>query len=614
MNMKKRLAAFAVAFAVTTTTIPMFTTGVYAVTGDLHSVITDYAQTFAADNQEFTWNANDSVIENVGDIEVASDMKARQNGTTAWQDKVANCTVAAGTTLNRRTVFDYKTTVSMSSVLSAVGRFSSLVDSVLKIETNQLGNNPDIQKYNEFSEQLENSYVEGAEFTITINNPNGMTIPASALNGTDMYGFEATNGSDTISPVNGTITIPGDPTDAANGNLVYKEVNRTRSGNNLVITVATEGKTTKKALEEALKYDLVLTCMQVEATGPSSYSTTNTYKLVGTVTGNTPIYTPDEPAAPIADITYKAVQDTSSASLYDTASEISASVAIRTSSGGGGGGGGTVGPIGPTVTPTPTPGVTPTPAPTIDPNATPSPTFAPDEIVPAPEIFNSADHYAYIIGYPEGDVRPENNISREEVATIFYRLLTEESREKMMAHTNDLQDVNSDRWSNNAISTMENGGYVTGYEDGTFKPGAPITRAEFVTLATRFYGDVVAADAAFRDVSNHWAKQFIDKAVFYRLINGYDDDTFRPEQHITRAEVMRIVNTILNRHVTVDGLLPEAIANNWSDNSADAWYYTDVFEATMTHDFTRAEGTLPETWTALKENPDWASLEKAWTE
>lgn len=221
-------------------------------------------------------------------------------------------------------------------------------------------------------------------------------------------------------------------------------------------------------------------------------------------------------------------------------------------------------------------------------------------------ILNKERHFAYIIGYPtengREEVRPENNMTREEIATVFYRLLKDDVRDELFASTNPFEDVDSDRWSNKAISTMAKGGYVDGYEDGTFKPANPITRAEFVTIATRLFAvdEVYSQSVDFTDVRGHWAEKYINYATASGWIDGYDDNTFRPNQYITRAEVMKIVNHMLDRAVNEEGLVEDA--KRWIDNPQDAWYYYEVIEATNFHAYDRAEGDEFEVWAAILEN------------
>ena len=217
------------------------------------------------------------------------------------------------------------------------------------------------------------------------------------------------------------------------------------------------------------------------------------------------------------------------------------------------------------------------------------------------------EHHAYVIGYPEGDVRPLNNITRAEVATIFYRLMRDANLDVIKTTQNDFSDVNAGDWFNKAVSSLAKGGYLTGYEDGTFKPNAAITRAEFATIAVRFADEVASAGNAFSDISDHWAKDNILKDVNLGWITGYEDGTFRPDELITRAEAMTIINRILVRYVNEEGL--HADAKLWSDNPSSAWYFYNVEEATNSHTYERQEDGYNETWTAII--PNWVWEEKA---
>ena len=211
---------------------------------------------------------------------------------------------------------------------------------------------------------------------------------------------------------------------------------------------------------------------------------------------------------------------------------------------------------------------------------------------------NKDDHFAYVSGYADGTVRPGNNITREEVAAIFYRLLTEESRAIYDTDVNDFSDVASERWSNRAISTLANAGVISGYPDGTFRPGQTITRAEFAAIAAQF--DVVTENVEnpFSDTTGHWAENLISFAASKGWVGGYTDGTFLPQKAITRAEAMTLINNVLDREVDEEGLLAEA--KQWPDNQEGSWYYYEVLEATNSHDYTRrSEGNLVENWTAI---------------
>lgn len=227
-------------------------------------------------------------------------------------------------------------------------------------------------------------------------------------------------------------------------------------------------------------------------------------------------------------------------------------------------------------------------------------------------------HYAYIIGYPDGLVHPEYHITRAESTTIFFRMLLEESRQYYWSQVNPYADVFPYDWYNNAISTMTNADIVEGYPDGSFRPNGDITRAEFAAMAVRFFTgeDVDVTDNVFPDVQDHWADYEINLAYAHNLIQGYPDGTFKPDQEITRAEAMTIVNRVLERYPHKDHLLEDMI--RWPDNMDETmWYYADVQEATNSHNYNmhRDEKPLPhEHWTALLPVRDWAALEREWSE
>ncbi len=214
--------------------------------------------------------------------------------------------------------------------------------------------------------------------------------------------------------------------------------------------------------------------------------------------------------------------------------------------------------------------------------------------VTVPEIFDADNHIQYIHGYPDETVRPESNVTREEIATMFYRLLKEDVREKLKSDKNDFADVETDRWSNNAVSTMANGGYIKGYTDGTFRPEAYITRAELATIAFRFLNGAVAGEMSFNDIDGHWAEENIKSIANNAWIMGYRDGSFKPDEYITRAEAITIINRIVVRYVTEHGLMGNE--KQWIDNPADAWYYYAVIEATHEHDHERAENNYHEIW------------------
>ena len=223
---------------------------------------------------------------------------------------------------------------------------------------------------------------------------------------------------------------------------------------------------------------------------------------------------------------------------------------------------------------------------------------------------NTTDHFAYIVGYGNGEVRPQNNITRAEVATIFFRLLTDDVRDENLTKTNRYSDVAATSWYNTAVSTLSSMGIITGYPDGTFRPNAAITRAEFAAIAARFDNDGDKTAAKFSDIANHWAKDEISIAYNNGWINGYPDGTFGPQRDITRAETMTLVNRVLNRQPeTEDDLLPNMTV--WTDNAnPKAWYYLAVQEATNSHYYKFKTNSQYEKWTELRETRDWSQLEK----
>lgn len=226
-----------------------------------------------------------------------------------------------------------------------------------------------------------------------------------------------------------------------------------------------------------------------------------------------------------------------------------------------------------------------------------------------PSMLNGEDHFAYIVGYPDKTVHPQSSITRAEVATIFFRLLTEETRTANATKTNKYADVSSDKWYNQAVSTLSAMGIIKGDSRGNFNPNAPITRAEFAAIAARFDKTEDVAAASFGDVAMHWAKPEISVAANNGWINGCTDGTFHPDSKITRAEAMAMINRVLQR-------LPESKADlldgmiQWSDNAdTSKWYYLAVQEATNSH-YYELKANQHEKWTKLRENRDWTELEK----
>ena len=238
------------------------------------------------------------------------------------------------------------------------------------------------------------------------------------------------------------------------------------------------------------------------------------------------------------------------------------------------------------------------------------PPVTPSEPDYTPNWLNTTDHVSYIIGYEDGTVKPGAGITRAEVATIFFRLLTDGARERFWSETNAYSDVAAGSWYNIAVSTLSNMGILGGYEDGTFRPNASITRAEFAKIAVSFFdwADVYAVNG-FVDVRGiAWYADYVAVAAELGLIEGYGGNVFRPDATITRAEACTIINRTLGRNPDADHLLPVAQMNTWPDNSdTGVWYYAQIQEATNSHDY-RWIGSV-EQWTAKLTDPDWDKLQ-----
>lgn len=234
-----------------------------------------------------------------------------------------------------------------------------------------------------------------------------------------------------------------------------------------------------------------------------------------------------------------------------------------------------------------------------------------DTVKVGPQL-NRDDHVAYIMGYPDGTVQPEGEITRAEACTIFFRLLTDSSRDYYFARTNDYSDVNRGDWFNNAISTLSNAGIVTGYNDGTFRPNQPITRGEMAKIIANF-ANLNKGTKSFTDLSGHWSKTYVELAAGNGWIAGYPDGSFRPDQKITRAETVTMINRVLERVPAKElRLLSRSIMLTFPDNNPGDWYYIAIQEASNSHEYQRSvyETTGDEMWTKLIDNVDWTKLEK----
>ena len=233
-----------------------------------------------------------------------------------------------------------------------------------------------------------------------------------------------------------------------------------------------------------------------------------------------------------------------------------------------------------------------------------------DGVLKAIEVLNKEIHFNYVIGYTDGTIRPNNDISRAEVATIFFRLLTDEAREQYTTTAGNFTDVKAGMWCNRAIATLTNMGIIKGYTDGSFQPNKSITRAELATIIARF-AKLDVNTKTFSDINGHWAQKNIELAAGNGWINGYEDGTFRPNNNITRAETFAMINRVLDRQTeSVSDLLPTSDMNMWSDNmNENAWYYKDVQEATNYHKCDRVGDSVYEKWTEKVPDIDWASYQ-----
>ena len=224
-----------------------------------------------------------------------------------------------------------------------------------------------------------------------------------------------------------------------------------------------------------------------------------------------------------------------------------------------------------------------------------------------PDLLNDSDHFAYVIGYMDGNVRPYGLISRAETTTIFFRLLKDSVRDGNLLTSNTYTDVPDDYWANTAISTMTGLGIVQGRSTTTFDPKAPITRAQFAAICARFDTGKSNGEQTFSDIKGHWAKAYIERAAELGWISGFQDGTFRPDAYITRAQAVTMINRMLNR-VPEDpsDLLPGM--NVWPDCGPGDWFYLAIQEATNSHDYRHKAGSY-ETWTGLNADPDWTRYE-----
>ena len=592
--MKKKIVSLCAAFAITVMSVmPAHAVDNYAA---LRDVITGYAASVGAFQDGL----------NV-DLDVLTNMERARTGGTYTDETGA--VVAYVPTSSPTAKFDYKTTMKMDRVRGAMTTY--WLGALLAIDDHEErvpGSRASLL------DTLNNVPVTGG-FTVDVIYPDSVTLPVSVLTGSNMQGF--------------TQLVPdgrGYREQPISG--IFKEISREELANTPaagqktfrikieVKDVAGTGVLRGEELNANLNTylgDIVLTCKELAVRG------IGTHNIKGTVNGYTNIggtyedysysdFEINSVTDQIALVEYEAVQGENS---YDAAGQaIEEEVILATPTpipttppGGGGGGGGAGGGGGPSGY-LPGAGGGPVNVPT------PSPVPG-GELIPAdPEtdvVLNKDDHYAYIIGYPEGDVRPSGNITRAEVATIFFRIMGDESRDKYATSKNNYPDVNREDWYNNAISTVTAAGIVNGYlEDGTFRPQDAISRAEFATMAARFISAKYRGEDLFSDISGHWASKYINRACKYGWINGYGDGTFAPDKKITRAEAMTLVNTVLGRKTHPDKMHRDMVA--WVDNVYGMWYYAAVQEATNPHTYVRDE-IGDEVWTGVMPNRDWEALE-----
>ena len=221
-----------------------------------------------------------------------------------------------------------------------------------------------------------------------------------------------------------------------------------------------------------------------------------------------------------------------------------------------------------------------------------------------PDLLNGSNHFAYVVGYTDGNVRPQGNITRAETAAIFFRLLKEEVRSENLSKHNDFADVTEDSWYNTAVSTMAGMNILKGRTANSFVPQAPITRAEFAAICARFDSGKAEENSGFTDISGHWAEKEIERAATLGWVSGYTDGSFHPDAPITRAEAMTLINRVLCRMPETKADLLDSMTK-WPDNQPSAWYYLAVQEATNSHTYEQKDSKY-ETWTALTAEPDWS--------
>lgn len=217
--------------------------------------------------------------------------------------------------------------------------------------------------------------------------------------------------------------------------------------------------------------------------------------------------------------------------------------------------------------------------------------------IPLGDKLDKLNHKAYIFGYPDTTIRANNDLTREEASAVFYRLLTDDYRKKIFSNSNGFKDVDQTRWSIDDIGTLSKGKIIEGYPDGSFKPTNKITRAEVAVMSSKFDRLTPKTENKFKDVDNHWAINYINSASARGWIVGDKNNNFRPNDYITRAEFVTLINKVLDRKVNIDNMLEGK--KDYLDLDSSKWYYLEIQEAVNGHEYKRLEDGS-EKWTKLK--------------
>lgn len=505
---------------------------------------------FAADESKTT----------IRDITVEVGLEGSRGGKNKYSDKVS---------VTKNSNVDLKATIDMEPVREGFLEILAEEEAFLNGFYTGIEDDKKIAYIASEKENIRNTEIDG-EFILTFTYPSSFPMPDDVEAGCDMQGFNE------------------------DANIVFEEIverklEKKNDKDILTITIHVKDGITIGDLEENL--DEWLDDMHAEEKA-IKMTRTGKFKLEGTLTGY--ISADITFGAPIAD-------PTTVSGRVDFNQKNEAEMTIEVKSGGGGGGG-----AGGDHYTDIEQGEIPQ-DPTQDPSETPGSTRPVPKIKARTHSLNKEKHGRYILGYPEGDVRPNNNITREEIAVIFYRLLTPAAKEEYAStDVSMFSDIQADYWSSAQVATLAKMGIIKGYEDGTFKPFDHITRAEFATMACRFAELEDAGSAGFEDIKGHWAEKNIDLATAFGWVAGYEDGTFRPENKITRAEAVTIINRVLDRHADEKGILAAtdivtmADVTIWFDLNNAHWAYYEILEAAFSHEFTRrVQGGTIENWAKL---------------